>query len=116
METLQILVSPTIVAVLSTLLASAIIVILWFASRNKKLIDDQENKLSNVSSRLEVSVLRLENTIVKIEANVNANLSLCKERHILLNSDMRCNEEKIDEGIKKIHAIELDLVRINGRK
>jgi CRISPR/Cas system CMR-associated protein Cmr5 small subunit len=116
METLQISVSPTIIAVLSTLLASAIIVILWFASRNRKLIDDQENKLSTVSTRLENSVNRLENSIVKIEANVTANLSICKERHILINADMRCNEEKIDESIKKIHEIELQLVKINGRK
>ncbi|OGM08813.1 hypothetical protein A2Z67_02290 [Candidatus Woesebacteria bacterium RBG_13_36_22] len=116
METLQISVSPAIIAVLSTLLASAIIIILWFASRNRKLLDNHENKLSNVSLRLEGSVIRLESSIVRIEANVNANIAICKERHILLNEDMRCDEGKIDECIKRIHEIDLELVKINGKK
>jgi hypothetical protein len=115
METLQISISPTIIAVLSTLLASAIIIILWFASRNKKLIDDQENKLSSVSSRLEASVSKLETAIVRIEANVTANLSICKERHVLLNEEMKCNRERIENSIKKIHEIEVNFVQINRK-
>jgi hypothetical protein len=115
METLQISISPTIIAVLSTLLASAVIIVLWFASRNRKLLDNHENKLSNVSLRLEGSVARLETSIVRIEANVNANLSICKERHILINEDMKCDEEKIDNCIKKLHEIELHLAKINGK-
>lgn len=115
METLQISISPTIIAILSTLLASAIVIILWFASRTKKLQDDQENKLLDVSLKLEASNNRLEKSIVRIEANINSSLDICKERHLKLNDDMKYDKGRLDEGLRRLHNTELQLAKLNNK-
>lgn len=109
-------VSYIIIIVLSGLISVMIGVVLWFASRNKKLVDNQENRLIAVSKNLEDSQNRLDRAVIQIVANTNANLEICKERHSSLNLTMLDYSRRMDENKQKIHEIEVSLAKINGKK
>jgi hypothetical protein len=108
METLKIVIS-----VLVTLLLAMITLLLWFASRNKKLKDEQENKVLSASLKLEDANDRLDKAVNELIINTNANLKLCKLRHEMLDCDMKDHSDRIKEMGKEIHQIEIDLAKIN---
>jgi hypothetical protein len=111
METLKIVIS-----VLVTLLLAMVTISLWFASRNKKLKDEQENKILNASVKLEESNESLDKVVREIMVNTNANLRLCKLRHEMLDYTLNNHSERILEMGKEIHSIEIELAKINGKR
>jgi uncharacterized transporter YbjL len=110
METLKIIIS-----VLATLLASVVLIMLWFASRNKKLRDEQENKVYVASIKLEESNESLDKAVREIMVNTNANLKLCKLRHEMIDHTLENHSERLIEIGKEIHLIEIDLAKVNGK-
>ena len=111
MEVLKIVIS-----ILGTLLLAIVTLLLWFASRNKKLKDEQENRILSASLKIEESNNKLDKAVNELIANTNANLKLCVLRHEMLDCDMKNYRDRLKEIGKEIHEIEIELVKINGKR
>jgi hypothetical protein len=110
METLRI-----IVTILASLLGTSVILMLWLASRNRKLKEKQENKLIAITDKIEDSQDRLDKAITVLVEDTNANLKLCKLRHEMLDHIIDKHSKRLEEIGREIHDIEISLAKTNTK-
>ena len=105
-----------LLTVLGIIITVLVAVLGWLVVRSYKTRDRKEERLVEVTDKMMTSQHKLDTLVVKLEANIMAQIDICKLRHTPIDARLGKHRGLLDKHEKQLIDIEKKLIKINGIK
>ena len=102
--------------VLGIIITVLVAVLGWLVVRSYRMRDRKEDRLVEVTDKMLSSQHKMDNLVVKLEANVMAQIDICRLKHTPIDARLDKHRSTLEKHEKQLIELEKKLIKINGIK